>query len=582
MDKFITESQLDALSDSIAGIISGIAPQIVFSPIPYTPREGEGPVSTGEVGYFRVGERVYAFPVVNFEPLINKIGNNNIITKQLIPRYNYSERSESDILEDYHTNHIFYLNYRSLKDGILEYNIFNMFRNKDNYQYKYPEIGFQISEDYIDKKGRKYKPELYIFSKIKISDRLNPEVDFELVPTSGTNPFSTMGRYRIRDEFIDHIYNMSNININLTSSSELYAETLDGEMVRFYPDFNLAMKMQPKYDVYYNIDLARVYVPVEKVIEGVSKLGELGVTHLNLHVSDNEAHRLDGPLINDNFDTIPNTYSAEDYNNIIKAFKEGGGVGVILEVGTPNHMKALLETFKQYEGRFGVPKVGNDYNELRYIEQEIIDYMKEFYSRLISKIPDLYGIHLGGDESWAAMVQEGNHEVISHYNQLISHIKDRNRDINLYLWNDPVHLEALETLDKRIKIMYWAWDGDKSDKREELTSFVAGMDDLVEAGFEVINGNHKFLNINIVESEGESGFNDRERHLQDAVLKFSPEQWDSDNEIPEDRKVDPRSISGLVFSAWNSDAGDIFNAYKIKSIAEIVTSALKSQRIIAL
>lgn len=154
MEKFITEPQLDNMADFIAQELSSIKGSLDNPLTPYIPNPNEGPIVTGESGFFRIDNKIYRFPVVEFIPLATKIYKNGLKLKYITSKYKYSDRQEEDIIEDYENpNNNIFIDYNNLKGGILRLNLFNGFKDSENSRHIYPELAFQISEDYVDGAG---------------------------------------------------------------------------------------------------------------------------------------------------------------------------------------------------------------------------------------------------------------------------------------------------------------------------------------------------------------------------------------------------------------------------------------------
>lgn len=160
----------------------------------------------------------------------------------------------------------------------------------------------------------------------------------------------------------------------------------------------------------YMLDVARTFFDVETVKKVIDRITPYKITHLHLHLSDDQGWRIEiksWPKLTEVGsqtsvdDASPGFYTQEDYKEIV-AFAASRGITVVPEIDVPGHIHAALVAYpelsidgeerEQYSGT----EVG--FSTVDANKDIVYEWFDDVVREIAEMTPGEY-FHLGGDES---------------------------------------------------------------------------------------------------------------------------------------------------------------------------------------
>ena len=307
------------------------------------------------------------------------------------------------------------------------------------------------------------------------------------------------------------------------------------------------------------LDVGRKFWSIDEIKQLIELMAKVGLTHLQLHLSENEAFRLNLKAVStDRMSSVNDrTYSYDDIQEILK-FAHRYKIQVIPDIDAPGHLRALLKNRQE----FALPEtegcaldVTNSlacewflsiireccewFSECDIFHiggDEFIDFRRmEDYPYLLSKSREYYGEKASGLEFYV--------DFVNHIAQYLS-LKGK----KVRVWNDGFlrkDLESLSVLTKDVEVCYWTnWDVN-----------MALVEDWLHEGYRLVN----FCDNDLYYVLGENaGYN---YPSVEKLVKFADRNKFSGGQILTNEEM--KSVSGTYFSVWADKA-------EAKSVSEIL------------
>ena len=315
------------------------------------------------------------------------------------------------------------------------------------------------------------------------------------------------------------------------------------------------------------LDIARHFYTAEVIKSYIDTLSASGGTYLQLHLSDDENYTLESTVLNqltsnaihnsDGSYTNPLTgkqfLSFSQVADIVSHAKQKG-IELVPEVDSPNHMDAIFTLLEAHRGSDFVNTIKSTVvaDELEITSDAAVAWLKT----LLTEVSGMFGdssqhFHIGGDEFGYSVTN--NHEFISYVNELSSFLAEKG--LTTRIWNDGLLKDQLSGLDKSIQITYWSFDGNPNDAAtaSERRDIRAGMDDLLDNGFKVLNYNWYYLYF--VPHDGVTDTKSAVHMASDIQEKWDLGVWDGFN--TSNKVSDTSNIIGSSIAIWGEHANTI-------------------------
>ena len=315
------------------------------------------------------------------------------------------------------------------------------------------------------------------------------------------------------------------------------------------------------------LDIARHFYTAEVIKSYIDTLSASGGTYLQLHLSDDENYTLESTVLNQltsnaihNSDgSYTNPLTGKQFLSFsqvadIVSYAKQKGIELVPEVDSPNHMDAIFTLLEAHRGSDFVNTIKSTVvaDELEITSDAAVAWLKT----LLTEVSGMFGdssqhFHIGGDEFGYSVTN--NHEFISYVNELSSFLAEKG--LTTRIWNDGLLKDQLSGLDKSIQITYWSFDGNPNDAAtaSERRDIRAGMDDLLDNGFKVLNYNWYYLYF--VPHDGVTDTKSAVHMASDIQEKWDLGVWDGFN--TSNKVSDTSNIIGSSIAIWGEHANTI-------------------------
>ncbi len=315
------------------------------------------------------------------------------------------------------------------------------------------------------------------------------------------------------------------------------------------------------------LDIARHFYTAEVIKSYIDTLSASGGTYLQLHLSDDENYTLESTVLNQltsnaihNSDgSYTNPLTGKQFLSFsqvadIVSYAKQKGIELVPEVDSPNHMDAIFTLLEAHRGSDFVNTIKSTVvaDELEITSDAAVAWLKT----LLTEVSGMFGdssqhFHIGGDEFGYSVAS--NHEFISYVNELSSFLAEKG--LTTRIWNDGLLKDQLSGLDKSVQITYWSYDGNPNDAAtaSERREIRAGMDDLLDNGFEVLNYNWYYLYF--VPDDGVTDTKSAVHMASDIQEKWNLGAWDGFNTT--NQISDTSKIIGSSIAIWGEHANTI-------------------------
>ena len=315
------------------------------------------------------------------------------------------------------------------------------------------------------------------------------------------------------------------------------------------------------------LDIARHFYTAEVIKSYIDTLSASGGTYLQLHLSDDENYTLESTVLNQltsnaihNSDgSYTNPLTGKQFLSFsqvadIVSYAKQKGIELVPEVDSPNHMEAIFTLLEAHRGSDFVNTIKSTVvaDELEITSDAAVAWLKT----LLTEVSGMFGdssqhFHIGGDEFGYSVAS--NHEFISYVNELSSFLAEKG--LTTRIWNDGLLKDQLSGLDKSVQITYWSYDGNPNDAATatERREIRAGMDDLLDNGFEVLNYNWYYLYF--VPDDGVTDTKSAVHMASDIQEKWNLGAWDGFNTT--NQISDTSKIIGSSIAIWGEHANTI-------------------------
>ena len=315
------------------------------------------------------------------------------------------------------------------------------------------------------------------------------------------------------------------------------------------------------------LDIARHFYTAEVIKSYIDTLSASGGTYLQLHLSDDENYTLESTVLNQltsnaihNSDgSYTNPLTGKQFLSFsqvadIVSYAKQKGIELVPEVDSPNHMDAIFTLLEAHRGSDFVNTIKSTVvaDELEITSDAAVAWLKT----LLTEVSGMFGdssqhFHIGGDEFGYSVTN--NHEFISYVNELSSFLAEKG--LTTRIWNDGLLKDQLSGLDKSVQITYWSFDGNPNDAAtaSERRDIRAGMDDLLDNGFKVLNYNWYYLYF--VPHDGVTDTKSAVHMASDIQEKWDLGVWDGFN--TSNKVSDTSNIIGSSIAIWGEHANTI-------------------------
>ncbi|MDO4879476.1 MAG: family 20 glycosylhydrolase, partial [Neisseria sp.] len=344
-----------------------------------------------------------------------------------------------------------------------------------------------------------------------------------------------------------------------------------------------------------NLDMARKFYSPDAIKAFIDQIAASGGTFLHMHFADDENYALESSVLGQT--TANATLNSEGMyinNNTgkpfisaaqlsdIASYAKGKGVELIPEMEMPAHIQAVFNLLNISRGSAYVESIRVDYDDAQGNPVAQLDTAKpaalNFAKEMIDEISGMFGnasrhFHIGGDEFTGAISQ--NNGYIAFVNALAGHLAGKG--LKTRIWNDGVLKTSLgaDGLDNSIEITYWSRDGEGTDYAAENREHRAGMDELLDAGYTVLNYSGNYLYYN-PEGHKEASSADMGDVLMRNLLKdWQLGLWENDDVSGVNSVGDSDRLLGAALSIWGSDAQALDDMSIVKFAAGSLDAAIR-------
>ncbi|MEZ4828621.1 MAG: family 20 glycosylhydrolase [Bacteroidia bacterium] len=151
------------------------------------------------------------------------------------------------------------------------------------------------------------------------------------------------------------------------------------------------------------IDVARHFLPVEKIKQNIDGLAAVKMNVLHFHLTDDQGFRIETkcfPLLHER-GSDGQYYTREQLLEII-AYADERGIRVVPEIGMPSHATAILTAYPEFAsapGPYSIErKAGIMHPTLDPTREETYQFLETLLEEVTTIFPDAY-FHIGGDEN---------------------------------------------------------------------------------------------------------------------------------------------------------------------------------------
>lgn len=218
-----------------------------------------------------------------------------------------------------------------------------------------------------------------------------------------------------------YLLNISPDGIGVTAADE--AGVLNGaltleQVIAFSPNTERGLFIpcgtitdQPRFGYRsYMLDVARTFFDVETVKQVIDRIAPYKITHMHLHLSDDQGWRIEikswpklteigGQTSVDG--ASPGFYTQEDYREIV-AYAASRGITVVPEIDVPGHIHAALVAYPELsiDGEERELYTGTEvgFSTVDANKDVVYEWFDDVVREIAEMTPGKY-FHLGGDES---------------------------------------------------------------------------------------------------------------------------------------------------------------------------------------
>ncbi|MDX2249584.1 MAG: family 20 glycosylhydrolase [Bacteroidia bacterium] len=151
------------------------------------------------------------------------------------------------------------------------------------------------------------------------------------------------------------------------------------------------------------IDVARHFLPVEKIKQNIDGLAAVKMNVLHFHLTDDQGFRIETECFpklhewgSDGF-----YYTQIQIKEIVQ-YAADRGIRVVPEIGVPSHATAILTAYPEYAsapGPYSIERKAGIMNPtLDPTREETYEFLEKLFTEVSALFPDEY-FHIGGDEN---------------------------------------------------------------------------------------------------------------------------------------------------------------------------------------
>ncbi|GAB2026954.1 family 20 glycosylhydrolase [Lactovum odontotermitis] len=284
------------------------------------------------------------------------------------------------------------------------------------------------------------------------------------------------------------------------------------------------------------IDTGRKFWSVQFLESVLELMGDLGMTHLQLHFSENTGFRLEYPELALDSELDGGRYSKADMTHLVE-FAAARGIEIVPSFDSPGHLGGILENFPD----FALTKKDGtkDFTALDVTNPEACDFIINIYKTLAQLFPAKL-FHIGGDE-FIPFNQVDDYPALS--GKLDAYVNYVNRLADTLtaagktcrVWNDGFFRHSPETqstLTDQVEVCYWTnWDKNMADVHTWL-----------DKQYTVINFCDNYLYYVLGENAGYS------YPTAEKLEEWSPDLFSGGQRLTADEMP---QLKGCYFSVWS-------------------------------
>ena len=268
-----------------------------------------------------------------------------------------------------------------------------------------------------------------------------------------------------------------------------------------------------------------------------------------------------------NHKTKKSFLSKKQVTQILK-FANKKNVEIVPEIDMPGHMGGFEKLYVNAYGKKKAKKIfSNEYGwELRIKNKEAITFAKKIYGEYAKLFKSCKYFHMGCDEFWS-----GSASVNKKYINTISRYL-WNKGFTVWAWNDLLLKKNMKSINHKIWICYWSFDGDSEDKEErrERRQNRASFTELQKEGYTLLNYNSYYLYF--CPTKENVNQSDIDYMKNDAKKNWSLKNWDG-NSNKKCKKL--TNIAGACVSVWGEDSKGVKNNKIYKALKPLYEVVLK-------
>ena len=283
------------------------------------------------------------------------------------------------------------------------------------------------------------------------------------------------------------------------------------------------------------IDAGRKFWSVRFLERVLELMKNLGMTHLQLHFSENMGFRIEYPEWIST-DKAVSKYSQSEITHLVD-FAAERGIEIIPSFDSPGHLAGILENFPEYAL---TKKDGTkDLAALDVANPEACQFILNIYKGLAPLFPSKF-FHIGGDEFISFNQVEDYPQLkgkldayVAYVNQCVAALAEVGKICRV--WNDGFFRQSPETLTElsaQVEVCYWTnWDKNMAEVKTWL-----------EKQYSVINYCDNYLYYVLGEAAGDT------YPTIEKLQEWSPELFSGGQRMTSSEMA---QVKGCYFSVWS-------------------------------
>ena len=221
-------------------------------------------------------------------------------------------------------------------------------------------------------------------------------------------------------------------------------------------------------------------------------------------------------------------------------------VMIVPEIDMPGHVGGFEKLYIKKYGKTNAKIFHADYEgELAIKNKQAIKFAKNIYNEYAKLFKGCKYFHIGCDEFWSGSAKQN----ASYINTISKYMQKKG--FRVWAWNDLFTKTNMKSINKKIMVTYWSYDGDTTDaaERKERRKVRATLPELQAKGFSVLNYNAYYLYLTPNKKNVSKA--DTTYAVNDAKANWSIRMWDGDSG---NKCKTAKRIVGACVSIWGEDS----------------------------